>query len=56
MLINRYYNILLIDFMFQAKILNVGGDSMGIVIPKAIAKALKLELGKEIIVEIKKVK
>jgi len=42
--------------LFQAKVINVGGDSIGIVIPIQIAKAEKIELGKEVLVEIKKVK
>jgi antitoxin component of MazEF toxin-antitoxin module len=41
--------------MFQARIINVGGDSIGMIIPKAIAKPMKLKLGNEVLVELKKV-
>jgi len=39
--------------MFQARVIKVGGDSIGITIPQAIAKAMKIRAGTKIIVEIK---
>jgi len=42
--------------MFQARVIRVGEGSIGITIPKKIAQAFGIEIGTEIIVEIKKVK
>ena len=42
--------------MFKAKVINVGGDSIGVIIPKNIAEAVKIEKGNHVIIEIKKVK
>lgn len=42
--------------MFQAKVIQVGGDSKGIVIPIQITKALEIKLGSIVNVEIKKVR
>jgi antitoxin component of MazEF toxin-antitoxin module len=42
--------------MFKAKVIHVGGESIGIVIPKNIAEPLKLKKGNHVVVEIKKVK
>jgi len=42
--------------MFQAKVINVGGDSIGIIIPKTIAEPMKIKKGNKVVVEIKKVK
>jgi antitoxin component of MazEF toxin-antitoxin module len=42
--------------MFQAKVIQVGGDSKGVVIPIQIANALEIKLGTIVNVEVKKVR
>jgi len=42
--------------MFQVKVIQVGGDSKGIVIPIQICDALEIKLGSIVNVEIKKVR